>query len=71
MGAAAQPERHQPRPAPTVLLHWVNDRGRPLLGPAREGRETEEFLRNAHTDIRAVVEVMRQLDADPLRACDL
>ena len=38
----------------------VDDQGRPLLGPPRKGRETEEFLRNAHTDIPAVVEAMRQ-----------
>ena len=43
-----------------ILLHCVDDHGRPLLGPARKGRETEEFLRNAHTDIPAVVEAMRQ-----------
>jgi hypothetical protein len=38
----------------------VRQNGRPLLGPVRKGRETEEFLRNAHTDIPAVVEAMRQ-----------
>jgi uncharacterized protein len=43
-----------------ILLHCVDDRGRPLLGPARKGAETKEFLRNAHTDIPAVVEAMRQ-----------
>jgi uncharacterized protein len=43
-----------------ILLHCVDDHGRPLLGPARKGRDTEEFLRNAHTDIPAVVEAMRQ-----------
>ncbi|WP_316161003.1 UPF0149 family protein [Bradyrhizobium sp. SZCCHNRI20481] len=43
-----------------ILLHCVDDQGRPLLGPARKGRETKEFLRNAHTDIPAVVEAMRQ-----------
>jgi uncharacterized protein len=30
------------------------------LDPPRKGRETEEFLRNAHADIPAVVEAMRQ-----------
>ena len=34
-----------------ILLHCVDDQGRP---------ETKEFLRNAHTDIPAVVEAMRQ-----------
>src|SRR6516162_11186479 len=43
-----------------ILLHCVDDQGRPLLGPPRKGRETEEFLRNAHADIPNVVEAMRQ-----------
>jgi uncharacterized protein len=43
-----------------ILLHCVDDQGRRLLGPARKGRETEEFLRNAYTDIPVVVEAMRQ-----------
>jgi uncharacterized protein len=36
------------------------DQGRPLLGPKRKSRTTKEFLRNAHADIPAVVEAMRQ-----------
>jgi uncharacterized protein len=43
-----------------VLLHCVDDHGRPLLGPTRKGRAGKEFLRGAHTDIPAVVEAMRQ-----------
>ena len=43
-----------------ILLHCRDDHGRPLLGPARRGRETREFLRRAHSDIPAVVEAMRQ-----------
>ena len=43
-----------------ILLHCVDDQGRPMLGPPRTGRETEEFLRNAHADIPDVVEAMRQ-----------
>jgi uncharacterized protein len=43
-----------------ILLHCVDEQGRPLLGPPRTGRETEEFMRNAHADIPAVVEAMRQ-----------
>jgi uncharacterized protein len=43
-----------------ILLHCLDDQGRPLLGPARKGPETKEFLCNAHTDIPAVVEAMRQ-----------
>jgi uncharacterized protein len=43
-----------------ILLHCVDEQGRPLLGPPRKCRETEEFLRNAHADIPDVVEAMRQ-----------
>ena len=43
-----------------ILLHCLDDQGCPLLGPARKAGETEEFLRNAYTDIPAVVEAMRQ-----------
>ena len=43
-----------------ILLHCVDDKGRPLLGPTRKGREGKEFLRNAHSDIPAVVEALRQ-----------
>jgi uncharacterized protein len=43
-----------------ILLHCIDDYGRPLLGPAKKGRETEEFLRNAHADIPMVVEAMHQ-----------
>jgi uncharacterized protein len=43
-----------------ILLHCRDDQGRPLLGSTRKGREARELLRNAHTDIPAVVEAMRQ-----------
>lgn len=43
-----------------ILLHCRDDEGRPLLGPARRGRETRQFQRTAHKDIPAVVEAMRQ-----------
>jgi uncharacterized protein len=43
-----------------ILLHCVDDHGRSLLGPPRKGLDTKEFLRNAHSDIQAVVEAMRQ-----------
>ena len=43
-----------------VLLHCRDDQGSPLLGPPRSGRQTEDFLRNAHADIPAVVEAVRQ-----------
>jgi uncharacterized protein len=43
-----------------ILLHCCDDRGRPLLGPVRRGQESRSFLRNAHADIPAVVEAIRQ-----------
>jgi uncharacterized protein len=43
-----------------ILLHCVDEQGRPLLGRPRTGRQTEEFLRNAHADIPDAVEAMRQ-----------
>ena len=43
-----------------ILLHCRDDQGRPLLGPTRRGRESRNFLRDAHADIPAVVEAMRQ-----------
>jgi uncharacterized protein len=43
-----------------ILLHCHDDQGRPLLGSPRSGRETEHFLRNAHLDIPAAVEAVRQ-----------
>ncbi|WGR72997.1 MULTISPECIES: UPF0149 family protein [unclassified Bradyrhizobium] len=43
-----------------IPLHCRDDQGRPLLGPPTSGRETRGFLRNAHADIPAAVEAMRQ-----------
>jgi uncharacterized protein len=43
-----------------ILLHCLDDQARPLLATARKGYEAKEFLRNAHTDIPAVIEAMRQ-----------
>jgi uncharacterized protein len=43
-----------------ILLHCRDDQGRPLLGSPRSGRETEHFPRNAHADIPAAVEALRQ-----------
>jgi uncharacterized protein len=43
-----------------ILLHCQDDQGRPLLGPPRSDRATRDFPRNAHTDIPAAVEAMRQ-----------
>jgi uncharacterized protein len=42
-----------------ILIH-CDDQGRPLLGPTNKARQTEQFLRNAHGDIPAAVEAMRQ-----------
>jgi uncharacterized protein len=44
----------------SILLHCRDDQGRPLLGSPRSGRETEHFPRNAHLDIPAAVETVRQ-----------
>ena len=43
-----------------ILVHCVDDQGRPLLGPIRKGPEGKAFMRKAYTDIPAVVEAMRQ-----------
>jgi uncharacterized protein len=43
-----------------ILLHCRDDQARPLLGPPRNGRKTEDFLHNAYLDIPAVVEALRQ-----------
>lgn len=42
-----------------TLLHYVDDQGRRLLGPASKGHDTAEFLRNDHRDIPAGAEAMR------------
>jgi uncharacterized protein len=41
-------------------MHCEDDQGRPLLGPTSKARQTEQFQRNAHSDIPAAVEAMRQ-----------
>jgi uncharacterized protein len=43
-----------------ILVHCVDDQGRPLLGPTRKGPDGKAFMRKAYTDIPAVVEAMRQ-----------
>jgi uncharacterized protein len=40
-----------------IPLHCRDDQGRPMLGPPRNGYETR---RNAHADIPAAVEALRQ-----------
>ena len=43
-----------------ILLRCVDDQRHPLLGPTRKDPKTEEFLRDAHTDIPPVVEAMHE-----------
>ena len=43
-----------------ILLHCIDDAGRPMLGPTRPGREGEEFLRTAYHDIPVVVPAIRE-----------
>jgi uncharacterized protein len=43
-----------------ILLHCVDDHGRPLLGPPKTGQQTQQFLRTAYKEIPAAVEAMRQ-----------
>ena len=43
-----------------ILLHCVDDQGIRCSDQQGKGPETKEFLRDAHTDIPAVVEAMRQ-----------
>ena len=43
-----------------ILLYCVDPSGRPMLGPPREGPETEKFLRTAHQDIPLVVPAIRE-----------
>ena len=43
-----------------ILLYCVDPSGRPMLGPPREGPETEEFLRTAYQDIPLVVPAIRE-----------
>jgi len=43
-----------------ILFHCVDDQGHPMLGPPKNGSETEQFRRTAYKDIPAVVEEMRQ-----------
>jgi uncharacterized protein len=42
-----------------ILLHCVDPLGRPMLGPPREGPETEAFLRSAYHDIPPVIPVIK------------
>ncbi len=42
-----------------ILLHCTDPLGQPVLGPPRDGPETEEFLRNAYHDIPLVIPAIR------------
>jgi uncharacterized protein len=44
----------------TILIHCEDDQGRQPLGPTKKAHQTEQFLRNAHGDILAAIEAMRQ-----------
>jgi uncharacterized protein len=43
-----------------ILFHCVDDQGRPMLGPPKQGADTDQFRRTAYKYIPAVVENMRQ-----------
>jgi uncharacterized protein len=42
-----------------ILLHCTNEFGLPMLGPPRQGPETDEFLRTAYHDIPLVIPEIR------------
>ncbi len=42
-----------------ILLYCTNPLGRPMLGPPRQGPETEKFLRTAYHDIAVVIPAIR------------
>jgi uncharacterized protein len=42
-----------------ILLYCTDPLGCPILGPPREGPETEEFLRTAYHDIAVVIPAIR------------
>jgi uncharacterized protein len=43
-----------------ILLHCVDDHGRPLLGPPKAGQQTQQLLRAAYKEIPPAIEAMRQ-----------
>jgi uncharacterized protein len=43
-----------------ILLHCTDPNGNPVLGPPREGPETEKFLREAYHDIPPMVVAIRE-----------
>jgi len=43
-----------------ILFHCVDDRGRPMLGPPKQGSDTDPFRRTAYKYIPVAVEEIRQ-----------
>jgi uncharacterized protein len=43
-----------------ILLYCTDPLGRPMLGPPREGPETQEFLRTAYQDIPILIPAIRE-----------
>jgi uncharacterized protein len=43
-----------------ILFHCVDDQGRPMLGPPKQGADTDQFRQTAYKYIPAAVEEMRQ-----------
>ncbi len=43
-----------------ILLYCIDPAGKPMLGPPREGPETEAFLRSAYHDIPRVIPEIRE-----------
>ncbi len=43
-----------------ILLYCTDPLGRPMLGPPREGPETQEFLHTAYHDIPIVIPAIRE-----------
>ncbi|MDQ2765023.1 MAG: UPF0149 family protein [Pseudomonadota bacterium] len=43
-----------------ILLYCTDPFGRPMLGPSRDGPDTEEFLRTAYHDISRVIPEIRE-----------
>jgi uncharacterized protein len=52
-----------------ILLHCTDAHGDPMLGPPREGPETEKFLREAYHDIPPMVIAIREFWM-PLRVAE-
>src|SRR5258708_32861831 len=43
-----------------ILFHCIDDQGRPMLGPSKQGADTDQFRRTAYKYIPVAVEEMRQ-----------